>query len=92
MVKRGNRMRHDDCPECDAFVAEMKAALTKQFGARPTRSREGVQQTVKRYLSLPDEAAARIQDSLATTKAAQIDARFLGASHKHSVAVVGWEE
>jgi hypothetical protein len=74
-------MRHDDCPECDAFVSEMKAALTEQFGSRPPKSRGQVQEAVERYLSLPDEVVARMQDSLATTKAAQIYARFLGASH-----------
>jgi hypothetical protein len=73
----------DTCPECAAFFAEMKAAITGQFGTRPPRSREQVQQAVERYLSLPDEAVARLQESFAMTKAARVYARFIGTSHKH---------
>ena len=72
----------DDCPDCDAFIAEMKAAITEHFANRPPRTREQVQRAVERYLSLPDEAVARIEEALAATKAAQVYARFIGASHK----------
>jgi hypothetical protein len=42
-----------------------------------------MQQAVERYLSLPDEAVARIEEAVASTKAAQVLARFIGLSHKH---------
>lgn len=75
-------MKHDDdCPECAAFLAEVKAAVTEQFGTRPLVSREQMQQAVTRYLSLPDEAVARLEESIAMTKAGQVLARFIGASH-----------
>lgn len=74
---------NDDCPESVALIAEMKAALTEQFGPRPSMSREQVQQAVERYLSLPDEAVARLREAIAMTKAGQIEARFIGASHQH---------
>ena len=77
-------MKHDDnCPECVAFIAEMKAAVTEQFGPRLSVSREQVRQAVERYLSLSDEAVARLHESLAVTKAGQVVARFIGTSHKH---------
>jgi hypothetical protein len=40
-----------------------------------------MQQAVTRYLSLPDEAVARLEESIAMTKAGQVLARFIGASH-----------
>lgn len=73
----------DDCPECAVFIAEMKAAVREQFGPRPSASREQVRQALERYLSLPDEAVARLQESFAMTKAGQVVARFIGTSHKH---------
>ena len=76
-------MNHDDCPECAAFIAEMRAAIKEQFGTPPTRTKEQVRQAVERYLSLPDEAVARLREAVAMTKAGQIEARFIGASHKH---------
>jgi hypothetical protein len=77
-------MIKNDCPECDAFIAEMKAAIAEQFGERHhTVSREQVQDAVKRYLTLPEEAVARLRESFGTTKAGQIEARFIGASHHH---------
>jgi len=80
----GKRMKHDDdCPECAAFIAEMKAAFTEEFGPRSSVSREQVRQAVERYLSLPDEAVARLQESFAMTKAGQVVVRFIGTSHKH---------
>jgi hypothetical protein len=75
--------REGDCTECAAFIAEMKAAITEQFGERPPRTPEQVQRAVERYLSMPDEAVARLNDAVATTKAGQVYARFIGASHKH---------
>ena len=46
-------MKNDDCPECAAFVAEMKSALKGLFKQSDrTRSREEVQQALARYLSL----------------------------------------
>ena len=77
-------MKHDDdCPECAAFIAVMKAAVSEQFGPRLSVSREQVRQAAERYLSLPDEAVARSQESFAMTKAGQVVACFIGTSHKH---------
>jgi len=76
-------MNKNDCPECAQFVAEMKAALTEQF-ERPldhAPSREQVQQAMARYVALPEEAIAKLRESFGTTKAGQIYARFIGASH-----------
>ena len=76
-------MNHNDCSECAAFFAEMKAAIREQFGERPPKSREQLREAVQRYLSLPDDAVARLRETLAITKAAQVYARFIGTSHKH---------
>ena|SRR5262245_47865634 len=76
-------MSKNDCPECAAFIAEMKAAITEQFGKRSDRpmSREQIQQAVARDLALPEEAAARLRESFGLTKAGQVYARFIRASH-----------
>jgi hypothetical protein len=80
-------MNHnDDCAECAAFIAEMKAAITEEFGARLPISREQIRNAVERYLSLPDEAVARLKEAFAATKAAQVYARFIGASHRHRLS------
>ena len=78
-------MNNDDCSECAAFVSEMRAAL-KDLVGRPSdrlRSREEVQHALARYLSLPDEAVSRLRESFGATKAGQVYARFIGASHQH---------
>ena len=77
-------MKNDDCPECAAFAAEMRAALKELFKqADRIRSREEVQQTLARYLSLPEEAIMRLRESFSATKAGQVYARFIGASHHY---------
>jgi len=77
-------MKNDDCPECAAFVEEMKAALTG-LSKRPhrVRSREEVQQALARYLSLPEEAMMRLRESFAATNAGKVHARFIAASHHY---------
>jgi Zn-dependent peptidase ImmA (M78 family) len=77
-------MKNDDCPECAAFAAEISVAakdMLKQ--ANGIRSREEVQQILARYLSLPEEAILRLRESFSATKAGQIYARFIGASHHY---------
>ena len=77
-------MKHDDCPECAAFVAEMKTALKDLLTqSECIRSREEVQQALARYLSLPDENVMRLREAFSVTKAGQIYARFVGASHHY---------
>ena len=78
-------MSKNDCPECAAFVAEMRAAVAKLSGKRSGHaiSREEVQEALMRYLSLSDEAVARLRESFGLTKAGQVYARFIGASHHY---------
>jgi hypothetical protein len=77
-------MKNDDCPECAAFAAEMRAALKELFKeADRIRSRQEVQQTLTRYLSLPEQAIMRLRESFSATKAGQVYARFIGASHHY---------
>jgi len=77
-------MKHDDCPECAAFVAEMKTTLKDLLKqSECIRSREAVQQALARYLSLPEAAVMRLRESFSVTKAGQVYARFIGASHQH---------
>jgi hypothetical protein len=77
-------MKNDDCPECAAFVAEMKSALKDLFKQSDrTRSRDEVQLALTRYLSLPEEAVMRLRESFSATKAGQIYAHFIGTSHHY---------
>jgi hypothetical protein len=78
-------MNNDDCPECAAFVSEMGAALKELVGKTSdhVRSREEVQHLLARYLSLPEGTVARLRESFGATKAGQVYARFIGASHQH---------
>jgi Zn-dependent peptidase ImmA (M78 family) len=77
-------MKNDDCPECAAFAAELRAALKDLHKQSDhVRSREEVQQTLARYLSLPEEAIIRLRESFYATKAGQIYTRFIGASHQY---------
>ena len=78
-------MNNDDCLECAAFVSEMKAALKELFGNRADqlRSREEVQNALARYLALPEDTVARLRETFGPTKAGQVYARFIGASHQH---------
>jgi hypothetical protein len=77
-------MKNDDCPECAAFAAEMRAALKELFKQSDRiRSREDVQQALARYLSLPEETIMRLRESFSATKAGQVYTRFIGASHHY---------
>jgi hypothetical protein len=50
----------NDCPECAAFAAEIRAAVKDMLKQSDgIRSREEVQQILARYLSLPEEAIMR---------------------------------
>ena len=77
-------MKNDDCPECAAFEAQMRAALQDAFvQSAHLRSHEDVQQALARYLALPEEAVMRLRESFGGTKAGQVYARFIGASHHY---------
>ena len=77
-------MKHHDCPECAAFAAEMKTALKDLLKeSECIRSGEEVQQALARYLSLPEAAVMRLRESFSLTKAGQVYARFIGASHHY---------
>ena len=77
-------MKHHDCPECAAFFTEMKTALNDLLKqSECIRSREEVQQALARYLSLPEAAVTRLRESFSLTKAGQVYARFIGASHHY---------
>ena len=79
-------MKNHDCPECAAFVAEMRAALKDLFKQSDhVRSREEIQQILARYFSLPEEAIIRLRESFSATKPAQIYARFIGTSHHYQL-------
>jgi len=74
---------NNDCPECAAFAAEMRAALTELRGTRQPISPEQAQQALARYSSLSEEQVARLRESFGATHAAQVYARFIGTSHQH---------
>jgi hypothetical protein len=77
-------MKHHDCRECSAFVAEMKTALKDLLKqSECIRSREEVQQALARYLSLREAAVMRLRESFSLTKARQVYARFIGAPHPY---------
>jgi hypothetical protein len=77
-------MTNYDCPECAAFVAEMRGAFKELFKQSDRiRSREEVQHALTRYLSLPEEAIRRLRESFSATKAGRIYAHFIGASHHY---------
>ena len=80
-------MTKNDCPECDAFITEIKAAIAEHAGKQSpsVMSREQFNESVKRYLALPEEAVMRLRESFAMTKLGQIEARFIAASHHHKL-------
>ena len=76
-------MNNHDCPECAAFAAELKAAMAEWRAKHQPLSPEDAQRRLARYLSLSEEQLARLRESLGASKAGQIYARFIGASHPH---------
>ena len=77
-------MKNDDCPECAAFVLQMRAVLQDVFiQSAHLRSHEDVHKALARYLALPEEAVMRLRESFGATKAGQVYARFIGASHHY---------
>ena len=76
---------NDNCPECAAFVSAMREAVKELVGEASdnAKSREGLQRVLASYLSLPEESVAQLRESIGATKAEQVYARFIGASHNH---------
>ena len=63
----------------------MKAALAELRGKPPdhTMSGEEIQERLARYFSLSEEQQTRLRESFGATRAGQVYARFIGASHQH---------